>query len=184
MIPLNTQMSWITTLQKSLAATVCVGVALFFVWPYRMSRAEMARIERHITDVDAELVRNEEAARDLPAIEREVQRLREQISRGRRLPDHQELPQFIRDITKLSQADRLDQFRYQPDVQRKQLLCAELPVTLTFEGKFADVATFLREAEQMSRLTRTRKLQLKAKDGKDGGVTAQLSMNIYFMDRK
>ena len=59
---------------------------------------------------------------------------------------------------------------------------ALLGASLKFEGKFPSVANFLRSAEEMQRLTRTRRLDLKCRDVKSGNVDVELSMNIYFAD--
>ena len=182
MISLQKQIYWVQWAQRGLAIFFVAGMGVFFLCLFRPARQELSKTREQIDDVNLQLAKNDDAARDLPAIEREVQRLRDQITRSRRLPRQQELPQFIRDITQLSQSNRLEQFRYEPESQRRQQLCAELPVTLMFEGNFSDVAAFLRQAEEMPRLTRTRKVQIRTKDGSPGSVIAQVSMDIYFMD--
>jgi Tfp pilus assembly protein PilO len=60
----------------------------------------------------------------------------------------------------------------------------EQPVSLTFEGDFVNVFSFLRQTEEMQRLTRVKELKLRSSDrtGKSGQVEVELSMNIYFSE--
>jgi Tfp pilus assembly protein PilO len=58
-------------------------------------------------------------------------------------------------------------------------LFAEQPVSLKFEGDFLKVFSFLRQTEQMQRLTRVRELKIKNnRSNKPGQVEVELSMNI------
>ena len=57
----------------------------------------------------------------------------------------------------------------------------ELPIKLQFEGDFTNVYAFLRNVEEMPRMTRVRGMQIKARDRETSGhVQVQLAMNIYF----
>ena len=63
-------------------------------------------------------------------------------------------------------------------------LFAEQPVSLKFEGDFLSVFSFLRQTEEMQRLTRVRELRLRSDDraARPGQVEVELSMNIYFSE--
>jgi Tfp pilus assembly protein PilO len=123
-------------------------------------------------------------ARDLDAIKSDVRRLSELILRSRQLPAQEDQSNFIREISDISQGVRLQQLDFKPQKSRKLEMCGELPIDLTFVGKFPDVAAFLRQAEEMPRMLRTRKLQLRSKDGKTGDVDVKLSMSIFYADAK
>ena len=57
----------------------------------------------------------------------------------------------------------------------------ELPIKLQFEGDFTSVYAFLRNVEEMPRMTRVRGMQIKSRDrDASGQVQVQLAMNIYF----
>ena len=53
------------------------------------------------------------------------------------------------------------------------------PIKLTFEGDFISIYSFLRNTEEMPRLTRVRDMKLSSRD-KTGQVKFELTMNIYF----
>ena len=47
---------------------------------------------------------------------------------------------------------------------------------------FLNACTFLRQTEEMQRLTRVRSISIRSKDGKLGQVEVQMAMNIYFAE--
>jgi hypothetical protein len=53
---------------------------------------------------------------------------------------------------------------------------------MNFEGDFQNVFSFIRQLEEMQRLTRVRSLTVKCKDGKLGHVDVSMAMNIYFSE--
>lgn len=83
-------------------------------------------------------------------------------------------------MTSLSDSTELLKFRYEPSSKRPQTLCSELPISLMFEGRFLNVASFLRQVEEMPRMTRTRSLQIRSRDGASGTVDVQMSVSVFF----
>jgi hypothetical protein len=57
----------------------------------------------------------------------------------------------------------------------------QMPIELKFEGDFSNVFSFLQQTEAQKRLTRVKKIELKAKDREPGQVQVQLTMNIYYL---
>jgi Tfp pilus assembly protein PilO len=182
LIQLQHQRLWIVRVQLTLAGVTLCGLAAFFLFVYRPGAVRVRELKTETSAIEFQLARNEEAAKDLNKIKADVLRLRDQFTRSRQLPPQQDLPKFLRDIDQLSQASKLQKFRSEPEAQRKQELCSELPISLMFQGNFPDVASFLRQAEEMPRMTRTRRLLLKSRDGKTGSVDVQLSMSIFFSE--
>jgi Tfp pilus assembly protein PilO len=180
MIPLNQQSGWIRRCHIILGVSAGVGLLLFYLAVYRPSTGRLSDIRREIASAELQISKNHDAARDLDNIKRDVQMLREQIARSRKLPPEQDLSGFLREITGLAQGASLEKFRCEPSDTRNLELCTEMPITLKFSGPFMEVSSFLRQAEEMPRMMRTRVLRLKSKDGKSGLVDAELQVSIFF----
>lgn len=180
MIPLARQSEWMRRCHVTLGVTSGVALLLFYLAVYRPTTSRLADIRREIASAELQIGKNQDAARDLDNIKRDVQQLREQIARSRKLPSEQDFSGFLREITGLAQGASLEKFRCEPANTRKLELCTEMPVTLKFSGPFMEVSSFLRQAEEMPRMMRTRTLSLKSKDGKSGMVDAELSVSIFF----
>src|SRR4051812_30110122 len=145
--------------------------------------------ERKLSDVHRRLEYSRTAAQsargaltELPQVEREVDEARRRLDSARALPHHQDLGQFIRDITALGEEASLSKLTVQPGVPRARDLVSEIPVSLNFEGDFIGVYSFLRRAEAMPRLTAMRALSIRSIDPVAGRVEVQLSVALFFTD--
>jgi Tfp pilus assembly protein PilO len=181
-ISLQRQKIWAGKLRQGLITTAAVGLVTFLFFSYLPDRKKLTALEAENANVDAQLLKNQAAANDLETIKRDVVRLRDQITRSRQLPAQPDLPKFIRDVTALSSTTEMQKFRYEPEAKKQQALCRELPMSLMFEGRFLQVASFLRQMEEMPRMMRTRKVHIKSRDGKTGTVDVQITMSVFFGD--
>jgi len=165
---------------------VCGLVALaggFYLLGYRPADHQLKQLTAQMQAKHQELQSSRHEAEKLPAVEMDVQNLKLRLERyDKKLPRQQELGQFIRDITQLSQQSTLRKLTVQPGVPKRHQLFNELPISLNFEGDFLAVFSFLKETEEMQRLTRVRAISVKCRDTKLGHVEVQLSMNIYFTE--
>ncbi len=184
MITLQQQTKWLGRVQAGGAAVAIVGMILFYVFVCRPGNKRLAELRTATAASDIQIRKNLDAARDLDSIKRDVQRLKDQIARSRKLPRDQDLSGFLHEITGLAQTAKVQKFRYQPNQTRELELCSELPITMQFSGPFMEVATLLQKAEEMPRMMRTRRLSLKCRDGKSGDVDAELAMSIFFAERQ
>ena len=186
MLTLQNQIKWCSRLQWWLGGAMLLLWAAFLLLGYRPITRRQATLEQQIAMLQSELSTSSSKAGALPQVAGEVKIQRLKLDGANRLPKQNDLAQFIRDITQLSQQSSLKKFQYKPEPrQRGQLFC-QLPVKLTFEGDFVNVFSFLRQTETMQRLTRTRSIALSTKDrndhsgGGNGNVKAEVSMSIYF----
>jgi Tfp pilus assembly protein PilO len=179
---LQSQITWCARGQWVLAGVIVAMAVAFFALGFRPLTRRLDTLRGQITQRQREVVAGRAETKVLPDVAGEVQRLQARLERSHKsIPPQQELPQFIKDITQLSQQANLKKFSYKPGVPTRSDQVCELPIQLVFEGDFTNVYAFLRNAEEMPRLTRVRGMQIKAKDREKGGhVQVQLAMNIYF----
>src|SRR5690606_22502240 len=125
-----------------------LGVALvaFVVLSYLPGQRERRGVEMQIHAGERELASNMTHVQTLDVVREEVARLQTRLERvGKRLPRQQDLGQFIKDITALSQQASLRKLSHQPSPNpRRDPLYSELPISLAFEGAYPDVSRFLR----------------------------------------
>lgn len=179
---LQSQIKWCARGQWALAGVIVALVAAFYVLGFRPLSKRLNDLRGQITQRQRDVFAGRAETKVLPDVAGEVQRLQARLERSNKsIPPQQELSQFIRDITQLSQQANLKRFSYKPGVAARGEQVCELPIPLVFEGDFLNVYAFLRNLEEMPRMTRVRGMHVKAKDrDKSGNVQVQLSMNIYF----
>lgn len=168
--------------QWTLASCMFVMVGSFYLLGYRPTIARQKMLAAQIVEKQRELMAARLQTRILPDVASEVEQLKAKLERSKKsIPRQQELPQFIRHVTQLSQQAALRRFGYKPGVPNRGELVSELPIQFGFDGDFVNVFSFLRNTEEMPRLTRVRGMTIKSRDRDRGGqVQVQLSMNIYF----
>jgi Tfp pilus assembly protein PilO len=171
------------TIQWAMGLLALVLLALFFfatILPANKRRAvamEATRMQR------AQLAANQKEATQLSTVKEEVKQLKGRLTGlDKKLPKRPDTDQFGREITQVSEACALKKVNMQVGVPRRTELFSEMPIGLNFNGDFTSVMAFLRQTEELQRLTRVRSLNIKTKDPAKGQVEVDVAMNIYFAD--
>jgi Tfp pilus assembly protein PilO len=180
---LKNRLLWCQRAQWGLAiALLLLGGGMYAMWIHP-ANAQLEAANLRIAASQSELREDQTRAKNLPLVEMEIARLRQRVERfDKKLPRQQDLAQFMNDVTRISQDASLRKLSWHLDSKpKKSDQFTELPIQFTFEGDFqSGVVQFLQGTEDMQRLTRIRKLDLKASDSHDGQVKAEITMNIYF----
>jgi type IV pilus assembly protein PilO len=181
---LRTQAEWCARAQLILGVGLIVLLSSFVAFVYRPNNAKLTSMQQQIADKRRDLTSNRTRVQILPDVMLAVNEMRNRLERfDKKLPKAPELGPFINDITEVSHETALRKWTVEPGVPARTDAYAEWPITLKFDGDFNGVFSFLRQAEQMQRLTRVKGLKLKSADsGKSGQVQVELSMNIYFSE--
>ena len=182
---LESQIGWCAKVQWVLAGAMVLLVGGFYLLSYRPKSVHRAELQGQIVVKERELATNQARTQIKPIVERKVALSKAKVDRfDKRLPRQAEFGQFIKDITHLSQRSALRRWSTKTDTPKRSddKLLVELPINLNFEGDFQGVFAFLRQMEQMPRLTRIRDLSVKAKPGAAGDVEVHVSLAIYFSE--
>jgi Tfp pilus assembly protein PilO len=181
---LKSQMQLCTRAQWWVALGLLGLIGLVCLLAIRPATARLDGISGYVAKQRNELHSAQARLAALPALEKETEQLRRGVEFfDKRLPKHQDLPQLIGDVTQMSRRAALSKMAWRPEATlRRTDQFTELPLEFTFQGDFLRVINFLSDVQDMQRLTRLRRLDVQAKDGMDGQVDVQLTMNIYFSE--
>jgi Tfp pilus assembly protein PilO len=183
MAKLKGQLDRLQRVQWALWGIVLAAAAAFYFAGYRPKTQRIADLRLQVESSRGKVESNQAKARSLRELAREVQRLEDKVhGYGRQMPRQPELGEFLGDITRVSQQLALRDWKYEPALPKRGDSYFELPITMHFVGEFANAASFLRQVEELQRLTRVRRLQIKARDRKAGQVEVDVAMNIYFSE--
>jgi Tfp pilus assembly protein PilO len=180
---LQSQLAWYARIQWILGATMLTMVVAFYIAGYRPASQRLASLRQDIDIRQRELRDNQSRTQIRPIVEQKVNELRNKLQRfDKKMPRQQEFGEFYNDITFLGRQSALSKCFVEPAaVPRRNDRFVELPIDLRFEGNFLNVFAFLRQIDQMQRLTRVQSLKVTSK-GNAGQVEVQLSMNIYYAE--
>ena len=120
----------------------------------------------------------------LPPMVREIEAMKRRYNKDwdRRLPQRQELADFLREIASNLAQERLANEIIQPGNPSRGPLYDCLPIKMKFEGDFLSLAGFLKRVDEMTRLTRVENLRITP-DADGRKLLIELGMNIYFTEQ-
>ncbi|CAN5400648.1 hypothetical protein BH10PLA1_BH10PLA1_02580 [soil metagenome] len=180
---LQNQTAKYKTLQLSMGALALLMAGGFYFVGIRPAQKQRAAVVSMIDSVKGDLAAGQQRAMALPGVKSEVEQLKARLERfDKKLPKKPDMDQFMREITRVSDQASLKKVTVQPGSPKRSELFSEMPIALNFTGDFQSVVNFLKQTEEMQRLTRVRSLSIKTKDPQQGSVEVDVSMSIYFAD--
>lgn len=180
---LQSQISWCARVQWTLASGMLAMVLGFYLFGYRPNTQRLTDLRQRIDAQRQELAANQQRTDDLPRLALEVARLKEALARyDKRMPRQQDVGQFLGEITQISQGALLRHWDATHGSPSRSELFGVLPFNVKFQAEFPNVVSFLRQVEDMTRLTRIRDIEVRSIDKKLGLVEVDMTMNIYFSE--
>lgn len=180
---MKSQTVWCARAQVTTSLLMGVLIIGFFSAVWWPARLKQSRLREQIAVRSGKLETNQARAMNLPILAAEVAKLEAKLQRfNKKLPRTAELDGFVREMTQASQQCALRKLVHQPGAVKRLDLFSEIPISMNFEGDFNGVFAFLRQMEEMQRLTRVKSLTVKTRDPKLGTVDVNMAMNIYYSE--
>jgi Tfp pilus assembly protein PilO len=180
---LKTQIRWFTRIQQAIVAALLFTAIGFYVLAYRPETERLQNLEGRIGQNERELTSAQSQARVLPLVQADINRLNATLADFKKLPANPgDLGQFEVEMATLARRYNLHglSINWQGTPGRDEQFY-ELPISLKFDGDFRDVYSFLCKMEDLSRLTRVKKMAVKG-SGDDGSVQVEMIMNLYYSE--
>lgn len=167
-------------LQLLLTAALVAFLFVVFFLRYLPTHAATELIEAEIEEQRRELEVSLQKARNLPTLAAENAQLRQQLLRAKRLPGQHEWAQFVKDLMELGTRSSLKRFEYAYGGATQMGELSQLPLVLRFSGDFTAVFDFLKQVEEMPRLTRVRAIDISRQPDQPGYVSVDLTLSTFF----
>ena len=180
---LKTQIHWFTRIQQTLVGAVLVTGIMFYALVYRPETGRLQTLSSRISQKESKLSTAESQAQVAELVQADINRLKETLADFKKLPANPgDLGQFQIDLAVLAHRNNLNGLSFGwPATPKRDEQYYELPISLKFAGDFTDVFSFLRQMEDLSRLTRVKSLSIQG-NGADGAVQVELMMNLYYSE--
>jgi Tfp pilus assembly protein PilO len=184
MMPLlKTQIRWFTRIQQAILGAALLTAVGFYVLAYRPETDRLQNLAGRIGQNERELTSAQSQARVLPLVQADINRLNATLADFKKLPANPgDLGQFEVEMATLARRYNLRglSINWQGTPGRDEQFY-ELPISLKFDGDFRDVYSFLCQMEDLTRLTRVKKMVVKS-SGDDGTVQVEMIMNLYYSE--
>jgi Tfp pilus assembly protein PilO len=177
---LTRQIPMFAKVQYALSAGMVAALVIFYFGVYRPQQAQIDSFDGQSKAKKLELANDLSQTGKLPHAEIELRNLKARLAGFKKLPVDPQIGQFDRDINQAVQRADLQKLVELPGTARRDELYFEQPIVLTFQGDFTSVYSFIRDLEDMERLTRVREVTMSGIDSKTGTVNVSLEVNIYY----
>jgi Tfp pilus assembly protein PilO len=156
----------------SAAVVILVGLPI---------RRQMTADQAITEERRAQLVTLQNVGRKITCIQDEIDRLQGALEFfEHRLPQEREIDVILREVWKIAEARSLVPRSVRTQAPETAARYSSQPITLSLEGPFEGFYEFLLGLERMPRLTKVRQMQLSKMPGDEGGVQADILMDIFF----
>lgn len=153
----------------SLAAKGAIAVATFvflgfvyYEYFYSTKSEELAELETKIETLNQSITQKRRLAKDLDKFRREVKDLEVKLKFAlRELPDEREIPDLLSSISNLARDAGLEVSLFKPGNPSKKEFYEEVPVSISVEGSFHQVATFFDEVAHLNRIVNINQVFLR-----------------------
>jgi type IV pilus assembly protein PilO len=177
------KLSNLTSAQKVLlfAGTLLAMGAIFYFLQYENQLDTLARLKNQISDQNKRLVNLKAAAVKVEALEQELVRSEEELSKLLMLlPDQKEIPGLLENVSRLGAKVGLENILFQPQPESLQEFYAIIPIRLDLLGTFNDLGVFLDNISKLNRILKVQSLTLtRQKDKKASLLQVACTLVTY-----
>jgi len=151
--------------QGALAGAVVGGllVGAFYYFGAKPKYEEMARMDRKLTDLQAQIQKGRAAKEKLPQFRDEVRRAEVELEKLLRiLPARRNTPELLRRIRQLVEQSDFTLLRFRPGNFVEREFYSEWPIQVNLTGSYHNLATFFDRISRFSRIINIDNLRLSS----------------------
>ena len=135
---------------------------VFWLYVYSPSLKALAKLEEQRDTLDTQIAFERRVARNLDKFRKEVGELDGKLSAVLlELPNKKEIPDLLESISNLARDAGLDVSLFKPKGEVMQEFYAEVPVEMSVEGSFHQIASFFDEIGQLPRIVNVNQIALR-----------------------
>jgi type IV pilus assembly protein PilO len=165
------KLPWYGQLGVFLALSV-VGTGIFYYYYEMPAQAEMAKQEKQLKLLRADLDKARATAKKLPEFRAEVDNLEHRLDTLRAvLPEEKDAADLLRRLQTVAMQSNLVIMGFKPAPVVTKQVHAEWPITLELEGNYHNLAAFFDRLGKFTRIVNISGLDVKGRDKSDSNAT-------------
>lgn len=142
---------------------------LYFYFLYVPKSKELSGLKVQLSTLESERITKKATADNLPIFQKEIKRLNEKLKRALvKLPSATEIDQLLIEIPVKASESGLEILGFRPEMEIRKGFYAEVPLSITFSGRYLDAASFFDRLANMPRIVHVDNIMLKPQAGKQG----------------
>lgn len=152
---------------------------IFWQFFYKEPFEKLDQVSTRIVDLESQIVSERRLSRDLPRLRKEVEALDLKLAKVlQQLPDKREIPELLSSISSLARESGLEVSLFRPNPERMKDFYAEVPVSVSVEGTYHEIATFFDEVGRLSRIVNIDQILIGAPKISPEKISLNASCNV------
>jgi type IV pilus assembly protein PilO len=175
------RLSLLTAAQKVLlfAGTLLAMGAIFYFFAFESQLDTLTRLKNQISEQKQKLASLKSAATKVQALEQELVRSEEELSKLLMLlPDQKEIPGLLENVSRLGAKVGLENILFQPQPESIEEFYAIIPIRIDLLGTFNDLGVFLDNISKLNRILKVQSLTLTRQKDKKASSLLQVACTI------
>ncbi len=133
-------------------------------WQYIYGPVAMAYSEsaEKLENLNTQIINERRLARNLPKFQQEVRDLEVKLKIAlQELPDEKDIPDLLKSVADLAKTSGLEVTLFKPEPEVRREFFAEVPVSMSVEGAFHQIAGFFDEVGRMPRIVNIKNIEMR-----------------------
>jgi type IV pilus assembly protein PilO len=144
---------------------IVIPIALFWFFFLSIRLGEMKTMSEKIPKLRQELVKLEAKSKHITQLEEELNIMKGILQKALKLlPEKEDIPTFLPEISSLGNEARLDFLSFKPQKEQPKAFYAAIPINMEFNGPFHNTVDFFDNVSRMARIVHVKSVSMgKAK---------------------
>jgi type IV pilus assembly protein PilO len=137
-------------------------ILVYWQYSFRGQQKEYLQQEEKVEELTQKIADESRRARNLNKLKERIKQLDINLKIAlQELPDKREIPDLLSSISNLARDAGLEVVLFKPGTENPQDFYAEVPVSVSVQGTFHQVATFFDEVGQLSRVVNINQISVR-----------------------
>jgi type IV pilus assembly protein PilO len=144
---------------------IVIPIALFWFFFLSVRSGEMKTMSEKIPKLRQEVIKLEAKSKQITQLEEELNIMKEILQKALKLlPEKEDIPTFLPEISSLGNEARLDFLSFKPQKEQPKAFYAAIPINIEFNGPFHNTVDFFDNVSRMARIVHVKSVSMgKAK---------------------
>jgi type IV pilus assembly protein PilO len=152
-----------------------------YLFVFTKANAKRVRMEQEVSTWKKELSSLDQKTAGIDNIGRKIEELQKAISFfENKLPQEREVDKILKEVWQMAEANSLQTKTVKTLKSERGATYSEQPIQMNLAGDFRGFYAFLLQLEKLPRITRVTQMKLEKINERDGEMTAQLTLSIFF----
>ncbi len=162
-----------------MAAVVIVPLVAFYLLSYNPQNAQMKQLERQKVGLLQTIRKVEAIAANIGKHRAEMAEAQLMFQKASNLlPQQQEIPALLANISDLGSNSGLDILSFKPGVETPKEFYAAIPIAISIQGPYHNVGVFLDRVSKMSRIVSVSSMAISSPKEDEGEMILKTSLKL------